>query len=151
MRNTTEMKQLTRRIILCVAMLITLTASGRSVAAQSTGEREFVGTINNTLRIRIRLSQSSKVLSGSYAYERIGKSLRLNGEMTSEKEFYLNEYDEGGNQTGKFEGKFVSKDWIEGTWVSTSTKKEMPFSAWAIDGKQVPADESARQVEPLSR
>jgi hypothetical protein len=138
MANATEIK-LARPIILCVAMLIAITASGRSVAAQSTGEREFAGTINNTLRVRIRLSQSGKVLSGSYAYERIGKSLRLTGEMTSEKEFYLNEYDERGAQTGKFEGKFVSKDWIEGTWVSTNTKKEMPFSAWAIDGQQIPA------------
>jgi hypothetical protein len=153
---------LQRRIILCLTMfigiigiiaLIALKASARSVPEQSTNEREFVGTINKTLRVRIRLSQSGKILSGSYAYEKIGASekigrnLRLNGAMTSEKEFYLNEFDEsssqtrksGGKQTGRFEGKFVSKDWLEGTWYSTSTKKEMPFSAWAIDGKQIPA------------
>jgi hypothetical protein len=132
------MKQMNRRIMLCLVMFIALTASARPVPDQSSDEREFVGTINNTLRVRIRLSQSGKILSGSYAYEKIGKGLRLNGAMTSENEFYLNEYDERGTQTGKFEGKFVSKDWIEGTWVSTSTKKEMPFSAWAIDGKQTP-------------
>jgi hypothetical protein len=139
------MKQM-NRIILPLAMLIALTGSARTVADQSSDGREFVGTINNTLRVRIRLSQSGNILGGSYAYERVGKSLKLNGAMTSEKEFYLDEFDERGRQTGKFEGNFVSKDWLEGTWSSTSTKKEMPFSAWAIDGKQIPATDTPDRV-----
>ena len=134
------------RIILSLAMLIALTVSANAVPPQLSAEREFIGTINNTLRVRIRLLQSGKILSGSYAYERIGKSLKLNGAMTSDKEFYLNEFDERGRQTGKFEGNFVSKDWLEGTWSSTSTKKEMPFSAWAIDGKQIPAADAQDRV-----
>lgn len=146
MTNTTGMKHMKRRIVLCLTVIIALTASARPVRAQSSDEREFVGTINNTLRVRIGLSQSGKILSGSYAYERIGRSLRLNGSMTSENEFYLNEFDERGSQTGKFEGKFVTKDWLEGTWSSTSTKKEMPFSAWAIDGKQIPAANAPDRV-----
>jgi hypothetical protein len=140
------MKQPNRRIMLCLGMLIALTASAHPILDQSSDEREFVGTINNTLRIRMRLSQSGQNLSGSYAYEKIGKSLRLNGAMTSDNEFYLNEYDERSTQTGKFEGKFVSKDWIEGTWVSTTTKKGMPFSAWAIDGKQIPTSNADDRV-----
>jgi hypothetical protein len=139
MTNATGMKHMNRRIILCLAMLMALTASARPVPAQTSDEREFVGTINNTLRVRLRLSQSGKVLSGSYVYEKIGKSLRLNGAMTYENEFYLNEYDERGSQTGKFEGAFVTKDWIEGTWSSTSTNKYLPFRASAIDGKLIPA------------
>src|SRR5881628_592370 len=101
-RNAKSMKQM-NQIILSIVMLIALTASARTVPHQSSDEREFIGTINNTLRIRVRLSQSGKILSGSYAYERVGKSLKLNGAMTSEKEFYLNEFDEHGRQTGKFE------------------------------------------------
>jgi hypothetical protein len=126
--------------------LIALTVSARPALSQSSGEREFVGTINKTLRVRIKLSQSGQSLSGSYVYERIGKSIRLNGAMTDKKEFYLNEVDEHGSQTGKFEGKFVSKDWIEGTWSSTSPKKEMPFSAWAMEGKQIPTANAHDQV-----
>src|SRR6266850_3124400 len=144
-RSDRIMKHMISRITLCCAIFIALnalTASARPVEEQSSDEREFVGTINNTLRVRIKLSQSGKTLSGSYAYERIGKSLRLNGAMTSDNEFYLNEFDERGKQTGKFDGKFVSKDWLEGTWVSTSTKKEMPFSASAVDGKQIPAEDA---------
>lgn len=143
--KATSMKQM-KRIILSLAMLISLTASASTVPDQSSDQREFIGTINNTLRVRMRLSQSGKILSGSYAYERVGKGLKLNGAMTSEKEFYLDEFDERGHQTGKFEGKFVSKDWLEGTWSSTSTKKEMPFSAWATDGKQIPAADAQDSV-----
>jgi hypothetical protein len=139
MRDTSDLKSMNHRIILCLTMLIALTASARPARPQSIGEREFVGTINNTLRVRIKLSRSDKVLSGSYAYEKVGKSIRLTGTMPYENEFYLDEFDERGVQTGKFAGKFVSKDWIEGTWSSTKTKKELPFSAWVIDGKQVPA------------
>lgn len=138
------MKHMIERTVLCFAIfvlfvaVVTLGATVGAVTDQSSDEREFVGTINNTFRVRLKLSQAGTILKGSYAYERIGKSLRLNGAMTSENEFYLNEFDESGRQTGKFEGKFVSKDWLAGTWVSTSTKKAMPFTAWAVDGKQIP-------------
>src|SRR6266542_4130254 len=137
--NAADIKHKHLRIILCGTMLIALAVTARLVPAQSTDEREFVGTINKTLRVRIRLSQSGKVLRGSYAYERIGKSLRLAGEMTFENEFHLDEFDERGTKTGTFEGKFVSRDWLEGTWSSTSTKRQLYFTAKAIDGKQIPA------------
>ena len=65
-----------RRIFLCLTLLITLAAGARLVP-QSSDEREFVGTINGTLAVRIKLSQSGTELSGSYAYDRIGKSLWL--------------------------------------------------------------------------
>lgn len=142
----TNVRGMNRRIILCSTMLIVLTASASLALSRSDNERDFVGTINNTLRIRLKLSRSDKVLSGSYAYERIGKSIRLSGEMTDEKEFYLNEFDERGIQTGKFEGKFASKDWVEGTWSATNAKKDLPFSAWAIDGQQIPAAKAGDQV-----
>ena len=135
-----------RRIIVSFAMLIAVTASARVVPAQSSPEREFVGTINKTLRVRILLSRSGKNLNGSYAYERVGTSLRLNGEMMSETRFDLEEFDERGNQTGKFDGAFVSKDWIEGTCRSANGKKEMPFSAWVIDGQQIPATDAHDRV-----
>ena len=147
MMNATDLKQPNRRIILGVTMLMVLAVSAGPAHPQRSGEREFAGTINNTLAVRFTLSQSGKVLSGSYVYERIGKSLRLNGAMTDEEEFYLNELDDRGKQTGKFEGAFVTKDWIEGTWSSTITKKNLPFRAWAIDGKLVPA---ANAHDPLN-
>jgi hypothetical protein len=135
-----------RKPVLCIAMLIALTVSGRPVFNQAS--REFVGTINQTLKVRLRLSRSGQSLTGSYIYERMGSfnlSLRLDGAMTSENEFYLDEF-EGDKKTGRFEGKFVSKDWLEGTWSSTSTKKQMPFSAWVTDGQQIPSTKPQDRV-----
>jgi len=119
-------------------MLIALIITTRPVFTQSVGEREFVGTIGKTLRVRIKLSRANDALTGSYSYEKIGKSLRLDGKIDGE-EFTLNEFDERGNQTGKFTGKFVTEDWIDGTWSSTDDKKQMAFSAWVLDGKHIPA------------
>jgi hypothetical protein len=124
-------------------LLIALTVSAQSISQQASGEREFVGTINRTLKIRMKLSKSGKALSGSYVYESVGQKLRLNGTV-DEDEFELNESDERGTQTGKFAGKFVTDDWIEGTW--SSGKKELPFTAFATGGKRVPASDPTDKI-----
>ena len=109
-------------------------------------EREFVGTINHTLGIRIKLSQADGALTGSYLYEKIGKSLRLEGKMKRDADFSLTETDERGNTTGSFEGEFVSKDWIEGTWYSPDRKKSMVFSAWVPGGEQAPISTAGDKI-----
>jgi len=124
-------------------LLIALTVSAQPVSQQASGEREFVGTINRTLKIRMKLSKSGKALSGSYVYESVGQKLRLNGTV-DEDEFELNESDERGTQTGKFAGKFVTDDWIEGTW--SSGKKELPFTAFATGGKRVPTSDPTDKI-----
>lgn len=73
-------------------MLIVFSTVAYTNATQSSADREFVGTINHTLSVRIKLSQTGTVLAGSYAYEKIGKSLRLKGAMDSDVEFHLDEY-----------------------------------------------------------
>jgi len=118
-------------------MVVPATLAHRS-SPQSGADREFVGTINHTLGIRIRLSKAGTLFTGSYSYEKIGKSLRLKGAMDTDVEFHLEEYDDAGNQTGKFEGKFVSADWIEGSWSPIKGRKPLPFNAFAVNGKQVP-------------
>jgi hypothetical protein len=137
--NRQELKHLMQGIIACLILLVTPWHEARAASFQSNSEREFVGTINQTLRVRIRLSQNGEALRGSYAYERIGKSLRLDGKLYDEKEFSLDEFDERGNQTGNFTGKFVTKDWIEGYWSPAAGKKQLPFSALVQDGSQIPA------------
>src|SRR5262245_58658018 len=123
------MKHTIRRIILSSVIIIpALVMSVHPMSSQSWGEREFTGTINKNLKVRIKLSRSGENLSGSYAYERTGGSLRLNGTISESGEFKLKEFDERGNQTGTFEARFVSDDWIEGYWTSTKTKKLLPFS-----------------------
>ena len=133
------MKRFAATLLPWLLMLVGFSTPVHPNAIQSGSDREFVGAINRTLGVRIKLSQAGTALTGSYAYEKIGKSIRLKGALEGDVEFHLEEFDDAGAQTGEFTGKFVSPDWIEGTWSSTKTKKEMPFSACAVDGKQVPA------------
>ncbi len=133
-------------IIAAVMALAWPATEARSGRIQPGSEREFVGTINNNLRVRIRLSQTAEALTGSYFYERIGKRLRLEGRLYGGKEFQINEFDEQGHRTGEFDGKFATADWIEGTWSSADGKRQMPFSAWVLDGRLIPAASSDDQV-----
>src|ERR1044072_5630009 len=132
------------RMLLCLILLIALTAVARPVARQANGESEFVGTINRTLKFRMKLTKTGRVLNGSYAYESQGKSLRLKGLLDAD-EFDLTETDEGGTETGKFTGKFVTNDWIEGMW-SGGGKKELPFTAFTPGGKRAPATDANDKI-----
>ena len=131
---------------LCLVMMIIGPIAAHAASSQTTPAREFVGTINRTLGIRIKLSQDDGVLTGSYLYEKIGKSLRLEGKMKNDTDFVLTETDERGNPTGSFEGGFVSKDWIEGTWYSPDKKKSLVFSAWVPGGEQAPTSAANDKV-----
>ncbi|MEN3334090.1 MAG: hypothetical protein V7641_3455 [Blastocatellia bacterium] len=126
-----------RSSLLC-AMIITFAASAHAASAQS-GKREFVGTIGAS-KIRMKLVNTPDEFLGSYLYERVGEDIRLAGAVSGDHTFYLNEFDVNGKATAKFEGRFVTDDWIEGTWSSATTgKKELLFSAWVLDGKGIPA------------
>jgi hypothetical protein len=120
-------------------MIFAFASSGSTASGQS-GSREFVGTIG-TLKIRLKLVRTPDEFLGSYLYERVGEAIRLAGAVSDDDSFYLNEFNVDGKATAKFEGRFVTDDWIEGTWSPASGKKELPFSARAVGGRGVPADD----------
>ncbi len=120
------------------------------------GEREFTGTINKTIRIRLRITQSGNTIRGSYLYEKVGKDITLNGTLSG-KQMTLREYDDNGKQTGTFKGRFVTADSIEGIWTNAEGTKSFPFSLVAasaiagnasmstgIDGKYERVDAKGR-------
>ena len=82
------MKAIASTLLLWSPMLVAVSTLAYPETTQSSTDREFVGTINHTLSVRIKLTQAGTVLSGSYVYEKIGKSLRLKGAMDGEVEFH---------------------------------------------------------------
>src|SRR5260370_255390 len=82
-----------RRTIPVCAAVASVALFSPPVWAQSNGEREFVGAINKSLAVRMKLSQGGNHLTGSYVYERVGKSLRLDGQIGDDG-FTLSEFDE---------------------------------------------------------
>jgi hypothetical protein len=134
-------------VVACLSLFVAPRREARALPFPMQDEREFAGTINNTLKVRITLKRNGEVLTGSYSYERIGKSLRLNGKLYDEKEFSIDEFDERGTRTGNFTGKFVTPDWIEGYWEPAATgKKQLPFSAMVQDGEHIPAASAQDQL-----
>lgn len=142
----TQMKTGSR--LLCV-LIIAFTAVAPRAYGQA-GKREFVGTIG-TLKIRMKLTKTPNEFLGSYLYERVGEEIRLGGAVSADHTFYLNEFNVDGKATAKFEGRFVTDDWIEGTWATASGKKELPFSVRAVGGRGVPADDPADKLSGTYR
>jgi hypothetical protein len=136
------MNRMFHRVVF-ILLFAFVTAVG-AVALQ--GEREFSGTINNTIRIRMKLRQNGNSLHGSYLYEKIGKDIQLNGSLSGQQ-ISLKETDAKGNHTGTFKGRFVSNKLIEGIWSNADGTKNFPFRLSADSGASSPAASSA---DPIS-
>jgi hypothetical protein len=146
------------------ALLLLALLAGVSFATtggQFSGQRQFTGTINKTIRIRMTLRQDEQMLTGSYYYEKVGKDIVLNGSV-NEQQVVINEFDDGGKPTGVFKGRFVTSDSIEGVWTSADGAKSFPFSlvasgataatsstATGIDGRYERVDTKGR-IEKVS-
>jgi hypothetical protein len=107
-------------------------------AALLQDEREFSGTINHTIRIRMKLTQSGSTIGGTYLYEKVGKNIHLTG-IISGQQITIKETDASGNQTGIFKGHFIGSDVIEGTWSNTDGTKSFPFRLSAGNAENRPA------------
>jgi hypothetical protein len=110
-----------------LALIAFVLPTGNVVALQIKEEREFSGAINRSIRIKMTLSQKGNSLSGSYYYEKVGKPITLSGSINGQQ-FTLKEYNESGNNTGTFSGRFVTPDTIEGSWSNADASKTYPFS-----------------------
>jgi hypothetical protein len=93
-------------------------------------EREYIGAINKTILIRMKISRSGDVIRGTYRYEKIGKDLQLNGRVEGQK-ITLYETDAKGNRTGMFVGRLEGPDSIEGTWSNADGTRSLPFAVIA--------------------
>jgi hypothetical protein len=114
-----------------MVLLLAIVPSVSAVPRQ--GEREYVGAMNNSIRIRMKLAQNGRQINGSYIYEKVGKPLQLRGTVSGQQ-ITLTETDANGNHTGTFKGRFVTADLIEGSWTNPEGTKTMPFNVKAITG-----------------
>ncbi|MBI3654025.1 MAG: hypothetical protein HY231_23590 [Acidobacteria bacterium] len=133
------MKRICKSLLL-ISIVNVLGFSLNAFAAQD--EREFTGTINNTIHIRMKLTQSGKVIGGTYLYEKIGKDIHLNGTINGQQ-VTLKESDNSGTTTGVFKGRFVTADTLEGTWSNADGSKTFPFRVSAAAAANAPATSAA--------
>ncbi len=86
----------------------------------------FRGEIAQGLKIEMALYRDGSTLHGTYMYEAFGRDIQVKGTITEEGEVALHESVKG-KETGKFQGKFVSKDRLEGKWYRPGSDKGRAF------------------------
>ncbi len=98
-------------------------------------EMTYAGTINNNLKVHLKLKCDGEVLSGSYSYDRAGVDIPIRGKIDRLNRFTLQEYGEPGKITGVFEGRLVSRIKAQGEWMAPNSSKRLPFELKAVDLK----------------
>lgn len=89
--------------------------------------KKFIGSIGD-ISIVMDLTKEDSVLTGQYYYTKVGVPLTLNGSVSSEGKFSLSEMNDKYEETGKFEGSFLSDKSVSGTWTNSKTKKTLAFN-----------------------
>lgn len=88
--------------------------------------KTFEGTIDDQYEIIIKISSDSGKITGNYFYTDVGQELELLGEIGYDGNLILNEFDEIGNQTGRFEGNLKNGKMV-GKWSKPNGNKILPF------------------------
>ena len=73
-------------------------------ATPVTQAKYFKGSIGSSLDLQMKLIRTGDQLSGSYFYQKIGKRIDLRGNVDKDGNLTLEEFDQGGKQTGLFKG-----------------------------------------------
>jgi len=108
------------------------TQPGGIAGAKNAGGRIFTGFLSDK-KIQMTLNRQGNQLSGTYFYQKIGSDISLKGQVKGE-EFTLQEFDNGGKQTGEFKGKWNEPQYLpgaelEGTWSKPNSKDSLDFYA----------------------
>lgn len=87
----------------------------------------YSGTINKTLKIKMKLNFEDKKIAGSYFYEKNKTEIPLKGSIDDLDHFEIQEYDSKGNVTGVFRGEHTGILELEGDWSKPGSDRKMPF------------------------
>lgn len=117
-----KIKQMTKRLFILALLFSTLVSckSETKTDLHQQPELDFVqtfeGTIDNKYPLYAKLQSNGGDLTGNYFYNKIGTDIKVNGTITNDSVFTLNEFDDKGNQVGLWKGKLINKNKISGKW-----------------------------------
>jgi len=93
-----------------------------------TAVEAFAGRIGDGIPIRMKFfARFGDEIEGLYFYEKYRANIRVRGRTDGEGRLAIQEFDERGNCTGAFEGRYVSRDRIEGFWSKPDGSASKPF------------------------
>lgn len=102
----------------------------QSAKTNNLDEKQFslVGNINGNLNIHMELSLNNGKITGTYYYDKYKQDLKLEGTYDSTNNVNLSEFDNKGNNTGKFSGILSTDGNFTGEWSTADNSKKMSFS-----------------------
>lgn len=115
---------------------------------EMTFDRSFAGSIDGRYEITMNLRRSGRELSGSYSYNKVGTNISLKGTIDEQENFVIDEFDEKGNSTGVFKGRFVSDNKLEGTWSKPNGANTMPLLLEGSENLKQPEVASDTTTKP---
>jgi len=94
--------------------------------------RYFKGSIGSALGLQMKLTREGEKLSGTYFYQKIGARIDLRGTLDGQGNLMLEEFDQGGKQTGIFKGIWKTDEvglvGIAGNWTRPNGDRQTAFS-----------------------
>lgn len=133
------MKQLATNLLL-ISMLFSTSCGQKESNTDDSTEQEmnqtttssdftkyFEGTIDDKYGVRMTLNKSANNLTGTYSYKSQSKPMKISGTSDENDFFTFNEFNEKGNMTGVFKGRY-SDGLIIGQWSKPDGSIAMPFS-----------------------
>ena len=92
----------------------------------------FKGSIGSALGLQMKLTREGEKLSGTYFYQKIGARIDLRGTLDGQGNLMLEEFDQGGKQTGIFKGIWKTDEvglvGIAGNWTRPNGDRQTAFS-----------------------
>jgi len=92
----------------------------------------FKGSIGSALGLQMKLVREGENLTGSYAYQKVGKKIDVHGNVDKDGNVTLEEFDANGKQTGVFKGVWKQDGngaiEIAGNWTKPNGDKKAAFS-----------------------
>lgn len=123
-------------LLLCLAMPAGRPADCRAQARTTTAApakavatgKTYAGTIGGKYPITMRLLREGAALTGSYAYTKVGRDIRLAGTVRADGTFSLEELDDKGLVTGEFGGRIGPDGRLTGTWRKPGSDKTLALA-----------------------
>lgn len=90
--------------------------------------KTFAGKIDNKYPLHMKLNSETGKINGTYFYNKVGTDIEIKGTISNDSTLTLNEFDEKGNQTGIWNGKFVNENKISGSWSKPNGDSSKSFT-----------------------
>jgi len=112
-----------------VRLVVALSLAAATSRAQTGFWRHYSGTINKTLAVQADILAEEGSLTGFYFYEKVGKTISLEGKVSGDGKASMDEMGPDGKPTGKISGSFGAEmSSFSGTWKSPDGKKSFPMT-----------------------